>query len=70
VKTLRALGFLLILCVVALNIVYMLWAAKNNDVQEDFGKVLVSTFTAVIVWFTVSILVVYIRQSGIPYKSE
>lgn len=69
-KTLRAIGFLLILSVVALNIVYMLWAAKNSEVQEDFGLVLVSTFAAVVFWFTVSILVVYIKQSGLPYKSE
>ena len=64
------MGFLLILCVVTLNIVYMVWAAKNSEVQEDFGKVLVSTFATVMVWFTVSILVVYVRQSGLPYKSE
>lgn len=66
----RAIGILVILSVVALNIVYMVWAARNSEVQEDFGKVLVSTFATVIVWFTVSILVVYIRQSGLPYKSE
>lgn len=61
VKSLRVMGSLLILGLVALNIIYMVWAAKNSEVQDDFGKTLISTFGTVTVCFTLSILAIYIR---------
>jgi hypothetical protein len=69
-KTLRGLGFFLIFMVVALNIVYLVLALSEDDYLEDFGIVLRTTLGTVAVWFSVSIFVVYIKQSGLPFKTE
>jgi hypothetical protein len=63
------IGFILIFAVVALNIVYLFLAESDVNIQIKFGIMLRSTFGAVTVWFTISLFVVYVKQSGLPYRS-
>ena len=61
IKTLRAIGFLVIFAVVALNIAFLIVAQYNSDVVQDFGIVITSTFGAVAIWFIVSAFILYIK---------
>jgi hypothetical protein len=69
VKVIRAIGFIIIFAVVILNFVYLFLAESSPEIVTEFGIVLRSTFGTVTLWFTISLFILYIKQSGLPYKS-
>ena len=42
---------------------------KKDDDVKVFDRMFVATFGGVAFWFIISILVIYCRQSGQPFKS-
>ena len=63
-KTLQITGFLVIIGVIALNIVFLCMVVFGNHNQETakaFDIMLISTLSVVTAWFTISLFVMYIR---------
>jgi len=72
-KALQIIGFIVIIAVIALNIVFLclsVFGKKDDKTAEAFDLMLISTLSVVTAWFTISLFVMYIRQSGIPFKSK
>ena len=60
--TLQIIGFLVIIVVIALNIVFLCLAVFEADkTAQAFDIILISTLSVVTAWFTISLFVVYVR---------
>lgn len=72
VKTIQTVGFLVIFGLIAVNIIFLIFSMANHvDNEIDlFDKMFVATFGVVSFWFLLSILVIYCRLSGQPFKSK
>ena len=72
VKTLQTVGFFVIFLLITTNIILLIYSMTKHDKLNDtdlFDKMFVATFGAVSFWFILSIVVIYCRQSGQPFKS-
>ncbi|CDW78463.1 protein kinase domain containing protein [Stylonychia lemnae] len=69
-KFMVGLSSLIIVVVVILNIVYVILSCTIKDTYEQFFTIYQSSWLVLIVWFILSSTVVYIKQSGTPYKSD
>eukprot|EP00347_Sterkiella_histriomuscorum_P012447 403368538 len=55
---------------VLLNIVFVIISTVIDDFYEKFFTVYYISWIVLILWFLISLFVLYLRQSGSPYKSE
>lgn len=72
IKTIQTVGFFLIFGLIIVNIIFLIFSMSNHvDNEQDlFDKMFLATFGFVPFWFVVSILVIYCRLSGKPFKSK
>ena len=73
VKTIQTIGFIVIFGLITTNITFLILSMAHEVSQPNeidlFDKMFIATFSVVSFWFLLSILVIYCRLSGQPFKS-
>ena len=72
IKTIQIVGFILIFGLIIVNIIFLIFSMANkvDNEKEIFDNMIIASFGFLPFWFLVSILVIYCRLSGQPFKSK